>query len=237
MPSYLTRKLRLGSTLSEADTDRLDQLAGHAREFASGQDMVFEGDPPKFVHFVASGTACRYKQLPDGRRAIVALLLPGDFCDLHVTILNHMDHSIAALTDCEVTRVSRAEMEEMLFSHPSINRACLWATLVDEAILREWLVNVGRRTADKQLAHLFCELYVRLDAVGLTTDHSFRVPFTQVTLGDLLGVSPVHVQRAMRALRERELIVLQDKNIRLPDFPAIAALGEFDPAYLHLDAL
>lgn len=203
----------------------------------SGQDMVLEGDAPEYVHFVRSGTAFRYKHLPDGRRAIVALLLPGDFCDLHVTILNHMDHSIAALTDCEVTRVPKAEMEDMLYSHPSINRACLWATLVDEAILREWLVNVGRRTADKQLAHLFCELYVRLDAVGLTTDHSFRMPFTQATLGDLLGISPVHVQRAMSALRAEGLIVLQDRNIRLPDFSTLAKLGDFDPAYLHLDSV
>jgi len=230
----LTRKLRHGAALSPDDATRLAGISRTALPLAAGTDLVIEGNDAEYVHFIASGTACRYKHLPDGRRAIVALLLPGDFCDLHVGVLGHMDHSIGTLTECEATRVPSAQLDQTLAEHPSINRACIWASLVDEAVLREWLVNVGRRSADQQLAHLFCELFTRLEAVGLTHDNSFRMPFTQLTLGDLLGISPVHVQRTMGHLRDAGHIVLQDKNLRIPDFPALAALGEFDPAYLHL---
>ncbi len=232
--SSLTRKLRFGADLQQADVDRLERLAQQARAFSATQDLIVEDDCPDHVHVVFSGTACRYKNLPDGRRAIVALLLPGDFCDLHVYILGRMDHSIGALTDCVVSRVPALEMEEILRSHPEINRACLWASLVEEAVLREWLVNVGRRSSEKQLAHLFCELYVRLDTVGLTYDHQFPMPYTQVVLGDLLGISQVHVQRVLSALRDDGLVSLQDRRIQITDFQALATLGEFEPDYLHL---
>ena len=145
-----------------------------------------------------------------------------------------MDHSIGALTGCEVARVSPNEIDTLLSQSPGIERACRWATLVDEAFLREWLVNIGRRSSEQQLAHLFCELYVRLRAVGLTDDEPFRMPFTQNTLGNLLGISAVHVQRTMRSLREADLITLQDRHIRLVDYRALAELGEIDPCYLQL---
>ncbi|MHA6344237.1 Crp/Fnr family transcriptional regulator [Roseivivax sp. CAU 1761] len=209
-------------------------MTSAARRVRSGDDIVSEGEGTGHVHFVASGTACRYKLVEDGRRAIVALLLPGDFCDLHVAILDEMDHSIGALTDCEVASIPTAELLRMLDQYPSINRACLWATLVDEAVLREWLVNIGRHSSEKNLAHLFCEIYVRLHTVGLTEDHSYWMPFTQQTLGDLLGITPVHVQRTMSRLRGAELISQQGGHIRLLDFDALAELGEFDRTYLNL---
>ena len=230
----LTRKLHFGADLRQADIDRLERISQQSRAFSATQDLIVENDRPDHVHVVFSGTACRYKHLPDGRRAIVALLLPGDFCDLRIYILGRMDHSIGALTDCVVSRVPAQEMEEILRDYPTIERACVWASLVDEAVLREWLVNVGRRSSEKQLAHLFCELYVRLDTVGLTYGHQFPMPYTQVVLGDLLGISQVHVQRVLSNLREDGLVSLQDRRIQITDFEALATLGEFDSNYLHL---
>jgi CRP-like cAMP-binding protein len=230
----LTRKLCHGADLSDEDVSRLAAVTLSAQEVPAGRDIVSEGGGTDHVHFVTSGTACRYKLLRDGRRSIVVLLLPGDFCDLHIDILDRMDHSIGALTTCSVARIPKAELRKMLVSYPSINRACLWATLVDEAVLREWLVGVGRRSSEQQLAHLFCELYVRLDAVGLTAGDGYHMPFTQATLADLLGITPVHVQRIMRRLRRNGLVSQQGDRISIPDFDSLAELGEFDPAYLHL---
>lgn len=232
--SFLTRKLRHGAQLKAADIERLNDVVEPFMSVAAGEDLIQEDDNPKFVHFVKSGIICRYKQLSNGNRAIVALLLPGDFCDLHIHILGHMDHSLGALTESEVSRIAANELHAMLEGHPAINRACLWSTLVDEAILREWLVNVGRRSSEQQLAHLFCELYTRLHAVGLAVGHIFSMPFTQATLADLLGITPVHVQRTMARLRDAGRIVVQNRNIRLLDFDALAELAEFDPVYLHL---
>jgi CRP-like cAMP-binding protein len=232
--SHLARKLGFGAELTQGDVDRLDRIATIGREVPPGGDLISEGDGAGFVHIVHSGIACRYKILPDGNRAIVALLLPGDFCDLHVSILGRMDHSIGALTECVVSRLLPEDLDEMLRLHPNINRACLWASLVDEAVLREWIVNIGHRNSEKALAHLFCELYTRLGAVGLIYDHSFRMPFTHATLGDLLGISQVHIQRTMSGLRNAGLISVQEQIIQMPDFERLSRLGEFDPAYLHL---
>jgi len=232
--SLLARKLRFGARLGRPDVERLERMSLSSRSVRANTDLIREADPPYHVHVVQSGVACRYKLRPDGSRAIVALLLPGDFCDLHVSILGRMDHSIAALLDSEVTYVPEGEMLEMLETHPAIARACWWSTLVDEAILREWLVNVGRRPSEKQLGHLFCELYTRLHAVGLATDARFRMPFTHVVLGDLLGLSSVHIQRVLRSLRQNGLITLQDHWVGFPDFAAMAGFSEFDPGYLHM---
>lgn len=235
--SHLTRKLRFGAALGKEEACRLDRLVREAVPVPARTDLVVQYQATEHVHVVKSGVACRYKMMPDGRRAILALLLPGDFCDLHVAILDYMDHSIGTLVDCEISRVSRNEIECMLTHYPLINRACWWATLVDEAVLREWLVNIGRRRTDQQLAHLFCEIYVRLKAVGLAGDHSFRMPFTQETLGDLIGATQVHVQRTMAQLRGAGLITLQDRVIAFPDFDALAGFAEFEPGYLHLGGM
>lgn len=231
--SYLTRKLRYGAELGAEDVEYLDRMVRGPRNVAANTSLIEEGEDTEYVHVIMSGVACRYKMMPDGGRAILALLLPGDFCDLHVAILDYMDHSIGTLVECEVAVLPRQTVNEML-DRPAINRACWWATLADEAVLREWLVNVGKRSADKQLAHLFCELYVRMNAVGLTTDHTFRMPFTQATLGDLIGATQVHVQRMMTRLRDDGLITLQDRMISFPDYSRLAEFAEFDPAYLHL---
>ncbi|PYE80846.1 Crp/Fnr family transcriptional regulator [Pseudoroseicyclus aestuarii] len=232
--NYLIRKLRHGANLEAEDIGRLERIFDRFKSVGAGCDLIAEGQPPSHVHVIMSGTACRYKVLPDGRRAIVSLLLPGDFCDLHVAILGHMDHSIGTLTDCEIALIERDVLADMLIHYPLINRACWWATLVDEAVLREWLVNIGRRSSEQQLAHLFCELHARLETVGLTEGQSFFMPFTQTTLADLLGISAVHVQRVMSSLRDKGLLSLQDRRINLIDFRGLAELSDFDPVYLHL---
>lgn len=233
---YLVRKLEQGALLDAADFERIRQLVSDPVTVESGSDLVREGNTPRDIHFITGGAACRYKILPDGRRAIVALLMPGDFCDLHVDLLGHMDHSIGALTDCTFSRVAAVEVDAVLLAHPAIGRACRRAELVEAAILREWVVNVGRRSSEQQLAHLFCEFYLRMNSVGLTHDHHFRMPFTQVALGDMLGITSVHVQRTMSRLREDGLITLQRREIHIINFEKLAERGDFDPGYLHLHA-
>lgn len=232
--SFLARKLQHGANLVDSDVDRIDQIVGEPRDVLAGQDLFLHGDHSAFVHVMNSGTACRYKMLPDGSRAIVALMLPGDFCDLHISILAEMDHSMGAVSDCTISRISSDELDRLLDAHPRIKRACIWSNLVDEAILREWLVNIGRRSSDRRLAHLFCELYLRLNAVGLTEDHTFHVPLTQPILADLLGITPVHVQRTLASLRRSGLVSVQGGYVRIPDFAVLEELAGFDRTYLHL---
>ncbi len=169
------------------------------------------------------GFAYRYKLLPDGKRSIFAYLVPGDFCDLNIFILKAMDHSIATLSACTMVDIPRPRILELL-ERPAIARALWWATLVDEATLREWLVNMGRRDAETSIAHLFCEMHLRLKSIGLADGGEFRLPITQNELADTVGLSAVHVNRSLQkpAGQEPDRVgSWQDQNHRHRPFVSI----------------
>lgn len=234
MSNPLVLKLRHGAHLTDEDCAKLQQASARTRQVGKRQDLIQEGDRPEFVQLVLDGFACRYKLLRDGSRQIMALLVPGDFCDLHVAILGEMDHGIATLSPCTIAEISRDTVRDLTLNHPRLAHAFLWATLVDEAVLREWLVNMNQRDADHRMAHLFCELLVRLQMVGLADETSFGLPMTQNELGDLLGLSNVHVNRTLQTLREAGLIEWKSQRLTIPDVARLNAYAEFKPNYLHL---
>ena len=235
MRNPLTRKLETFTPLDEDDRHLLDDIVRASRIVAAGDLIIDEGEEPTDVHLVLEGIACRYKQLPDGGRQIVAYMVPGDLCDMHVFLLDRMDHSIAAMSRCRIADIPRRRIFE-LCDRPSIQRALWWATLVDEAVLREWIVNMGGRSTEKRLAHFFCEMIVRLRIVGGASADACPFPLTQEVLGETLGLSTVHINRTMQALRGRGLIRKKAKSLSFPDFAALADFADFSPDYLHLHA-
>lgn len=230
----LIRKLEAFGPLPDDDKRFLASLVRSPRTVGAHVDLIREGDTPTDVRLFVEGFACRYKLIENGRRHIVAYLIPGDFCDLHNFILKQMDHSIATLSPCKVVDLSRQTVLE-LTERPAIARALLWATLVDEATLREWLVNIGARSAEERVAHLLCELLLRLRVVGLVSDGAFELPITQAELADTMGLSHVHMNRVLQRLRAEELITLKGGLLVVLDAERLKAFGGFDPNYLHLD--
>ena len=233
MKNVLARKLWNAGRLASEDLKKLDDVIADPFQLDAREDLIQHGEDPQNVHLVLSGMVCRYKVLQNGKRAIVALMLPGDICDLHVAILGRMDHSIGTLTECSLVKISRGVIEDLLDNYPRIRRALFWSTLVDEAILREWLVNMGRRRADKQMAHLFCEVHARLTAVNRM--HDALMPLTQEELADILGVSTVHAQRVLSELRNQGLVTVQDSRVAVPDIVRLRQFAEFEGDYLHLE--
>lgn len=233
--SPLVLKLMRGAQLTPEDCEILETMGQTAQWIGPRLDLICEGQQPEYVHIVLEGFACRYKVLPDGGRQVIALLLPGDFCDLHVAILGEMDHNIATITACKIARLPYTAVMDITTSHTRITRAMWWATLVDEGILREWLVGMGRRAADKRLAHFLCELMVRLQTVNLANDSGFGLPLTQSDLADVLGLTLVHVNRVLQQLRAVGLLGLKEKQLIVPDLPRLKAFADFDPNYLHLE--
>lgn len=234
MSNPLIRKLEHGARLTDDDRNVLEEICRKKRQISANQDIITEGARPENVHLVMNGFACRYKLLPDGRRQIIAFLVPGDFCDLHVAILGEMDHSIGTPWGCSIVEIPKETIDELGRNHPRIMRALWWATLVDEGVLRSWLVSMGQRTADKQMAHLICELLVRLQTVGYADADTFEFPLSQVDIGDTLGLSVVHVNRTLQVLRGNRLIVWKYKRIHIPDVKRLEAFADFNPRYLHL---
>jgi CRP-like cAMP-binding protein len=231
----LARKLSSFVDLSPDDCRHLDDLCTDTRTWGAGGTLIREGERPEVVFLLLDGWACRYKLLPDGSRQIMAYLIPGDLCDIHIFILKAMDHSIGLLSEANVAAISKAAMQRTLEERPAIARALFWSTLVDEATLREWLVNMGQRDAYARLAHLFCEMWLRMKQIGLTHGNSFTLPLTQEELGDTMGLTSVHVNRVLQRLRAEGLLSLARGQMTLHDIDRLREIAGFDPNYLHLD--
>lgn len=229
------RKLEGFASLSDTDRATLERISAHPRTVVPGTILVEEGDEPRGVYLVMSGIACRYKQRANGTRQITAFLLPGDSCDLDVARLDQMDHAITTLSTCTVVRIPFDAVRDLVSQHPTIAGALRMSTLADEATLREWLVNVGCRSSIERIAHLFCELFIRLQTVGLATEDTCELPLTQAQIADTTGVSTVHVNRSLQELRRRRLIELRGKTLKILDARHLKALAEFKPNYLHLN--
>jgi CRP-like cAMP-binding protein len=235
MQSPLTRKLSSFADLSAEDQQALEALGSNARSYPAGHILIREGDRPEEVFLLMSGWAYRYKLLRDGSRQIMAYLIPGDLCDIHIFILKEMDHGIGLLSNAKVAAISRQEMASLLDKRPMIARSLFWATLVDEAVLREWLVNMGQRDAYERIAHLFCEMWTRMHKVGLVLRQEFSLPLTQEELGDTLGLTSVHINRMLQRMRAEGLISLSKGQLTIHNIDRMREVAGFNPNYLHLD--
>ena len=162
----MASKLEAFARLSNEDRDALARASTNVRVIEARRDLIREGDRPRHFHLILDGWACRYKTLPDGKRQIVSLFIPGDFCDLNIYILKHMDHSIGAITRLKVSVITPEEMNRLTADRPRITQALWWSELVAMAVQREWTLSIGQRTAYERLAHLFVEVYLRLSAVN-----------------------------------------------------------------------
>jgi CRP-like cAMP-binding protein len=225
--------LELFAELSEVDRAAVAALPITVRRFEAEEDIVSEGDALSQCRLLISGLAFRHKTLPDGRRQIISFHVPGEICDVEGLLLA-MDHSVAALSRVEVGFIAHAAMEALLDRHPAITRALWRNELVNSAVAREWMVGMGRRSAYARIAHLFCEVFARLGSVGLVDRNRCRFPLTQTHLSDALGLSLVHTNRVLQALRADGLISFRGGELTVHDWPGLQAAGEFDPSYLHL---
>src|SRR3954469_23288621 len=196
--------LKLGKFvhLSADDKLTLDELVHQKLHRVSGRtDIVREGDRPETLKVVTSGWACRYKMLEDGRRQILSFFLPGDLCDLNVYILREMDHTLSALTPVSYAEITRDMMDDITSRYPRITQAFWWDTLVATAVQRERTLNIGQRTALERMAHLLCEIFIKMEVVGQTHGNHCEFPLLQSDLAEATGLSTVHVNRTLQELR------------------------------------
>jgi CRP-like cAMP-binding protein len=231
----LIRKLSNYIDLPQADRTVLEALSRKPEHIVAHTDLIREGAAPDRVYLILTGWACRYKVLPDGQRQIMAYFIPGDLSDQRIFVLTRMDHSIATMTAASVVVIPAQTMIDLTDGHPRIAQALWWNTLVDEAVTREWVVNVGQRKALERVAHLICEMFVRIRAVGLSDGLSFDFPITQTDLADTVGLTLVHTNRILQNLRAERLIAWTRHRLTILDFDRLATLSMFNPQYLHLE--
>jgi len=230
----LVQKLSRRDDLSEDARQALGALLGPQRRVPAGSLVVEPGDRPGHSTFLAAGFCARYSLTLDGNRQLTEINVPGDFVDLHSLLMKQMDHGVVALSDCVIAPAPHRDLRRLTETHPHLTRLLWLETVIDGAIHRRWLVAMGRQSAASRLAHLICELYLRLEAAGQARDRRFNVPLTQVDLGDILGLTPVHVNRVMMDLRHQGLIEWKAAQVTILDWNQLAHFADFDPTYLRL---
>ena len=231
----LVCKLESITDLTEAEQKALLSLPMQVQDIPADQNILREGDRPTQCCLMLEGFAARFKFTEKGKRQIFAFHTPGDMPDALSLQLKTMDHSLGTLTPCKVGFIPHEHMRELLRQHPRLMEVFWRDTLIDAAIFREWMIGIGRRSAKTRIAHLFCEMVMRLRAVGLEKDSSIPMPITQAELGDALGLSTVHVNRTLQELRGESLVSLEGRVLTVLDWEGLKLAGEFDATYLHQD--
>jgi CRP-like cAMP-binding protein len=226
------QRLARFAPLTPVERTALEDSVSATRHFATHDDLAKAGEVADRLFVILEGYACQYRLLADGRRQVVSYLFAGDMTDPRQLQLPDVDFSLCVLWPSVVATLS-VESLENLESHHNVRAAFARYAHTQQGITREWLINVGQRTALERVSHLLCEAYTRLDAVGATREHTFELPLTQLEIGDTLALSAVHVNRTLMELRRLGLVTFQNRQVRIHDFVRLSLVAGFDPAYLR----
>jgi CRP-like cAMP-binding protein len=232
--TLLLEQLQLHASLPDEDRQLVLDLPYRLRRLDPGGYLVREGDVPTHCAVLVTGYVYRQKVTGNGSRQILALCIPGDAVDLQNMFLKVSDHNVQLLTQCTVADIPREAIQHLVQTRPAIATAIIELTLVEASILREWVVNVGRRDARARIAHILCEFAVRLEARGLAANHGFELPMTQEQLADATGLTSVHVNRVLKSLEAEGLITRKRRQVHFDDWRALQDVGEFSRRYLHI---
>jgi CRP-like cAMP-binding protein len=230
----LIRQLETIIPISVSDRTAIAVLPFKTKDFRENRDLIREGSQPTDCCLILSGLVARYKIVASGRRQILSFHFPGDLPDLQSLTLERMDHGLTALTPTRAAFIPHEAVRSLIAEHASMREALVRHAMVDGSIFREWIANVGQRTALERVAHLICECFVRMQALGIVSRKTFELPLTQGELGDATGLSNVHVNRTMKELRRLGAIKTAGIVHSITDWDLLQETGDFDPNYLHL---
>jgi CRP-like cAMP-binding protein len=230
----LIRALERRDMLSDREREALTRGIAEVRIYPPGDTLIRAGVSAEYSTLLVDGLLGRVFYMSEGKRQIVALHVPGDFVDLHSLLLKRLDHDVVALSEVRVALVPHAVLRKLTETEPHLARMLWLLTVIDAAIHREWIGRLGHSAAVR-IAHLLCELQVRFAVVGLATREGFPIDLTQADFGDMTGLTPVHVNRTIRKLREANLAIVRDGLAVIPDLRKLQEFAGFDPTYLYLE--
>ena len=234
MIDKLLLKLRARDQLSQAEEMALRNVISDIVEVPAKQTIARRGEPVDRSALLIEGMMCRFKDLRNGQRQITALHVPGDFLDLHALTLKRLDHDIMSLSPSVIAYAPHDKLSAIVAEFPSLTWLLWLTTNLDAAMHREWALSLGQRTGAARAAHLFCELYARLETVGLVNGFEFDLPINQTELGECLGLTVVHTTRVLRELRQQGLARFSRGRVSIDDMDGLRTTAEFDQLYLYL---
>jgi len=229
----MLRRLNTVTGLDEADIAAIRALPIIVRQWEAGRPIVSDGDRPMECCLVIEGFCVRAKTTVSGKRQILSIHIPGDIPDLQTLHLYRMDHDLIPVVPSTLGMISHASLRDLTRARPNVAEKFWRDTLIDAAIFRQWIVNVGQRPADSRLAHTVLELRHRLAVVGRTAGDTFELPLTQEQIAETLGITPVHANRIIRQLREAKIVDISRGRVVVLSEAKLAQLAQFDDRYLH----
>lgn len=235
MISVHLKQLRKRTEISAEEERAIRNSVAETRRLPADEVVVHSGVELNSSLMLLEGWMARSKDLESGERQVTELHVAGDFADLHGFTLKKLEHDLLTLTECTVAVVPHERLKDITERYPHLARVYWFSTNIDAAIHREWALSLGQRSAMSRMAHLFCELHLRLEIVGRTQGNSYELPLTQRELAECLGLTVVHANRTIQELRRRGLVEFENRRLTLLDRRGIEGVAEFDPSYLYLD--
>jgi CRP-like cAMP-binding protein len=230
----LLHKLNEHSRIVPADEAALRDISLRMRDLVPDEDLIAEGSESDALALVVGGLLARYRTRSDGKRQYLSFHMSGDLPDAQALFLLRRDFALCSIGRSRVGLVARDELFELIKARPAIGHSIWQGTLVDAAIVRVTIANLGTRPGRTRMAHFFCELYYRARSAGIARPGSCQLPFNQGQLGDALAMSLVTVNRTLQALRRTGAIQFRNGEMTVHDWPRLAEIGNFDPSYLHI---
>lgn len=229
------KKLRARDDINAEEEQAIRALISQVIEIPADRTFVRHGEALHQSTLLLDGWLARAKDLQSGQRQIAELHVAGDFADLHGFTLKHLDHDLISVSPCRLALVPHDRLVDLTERFPHLTRVYWFSTNLDASIHREWTLSLGRRSALSRMAHLFCELNIRLAIADRAENDSYDFPLTQVELGECLGLTAVHVNRTLQELRRMGLVEMQNRRVTILDLKSLKGIAEFDPAYLYLE--
>jgi CRP-like cAMP-binding protein len=230
----LIRKLTEHSRIDPEDEAALRALAARTRDLQPDEDLLAEDSKSDGLALVIDGLVVRYQMRSNGKRQYLSFHMSGDLPDAQTLFLERRDYALCSIGKARVGLIGREDLLELIKARPQVAFALWRGTLIDGAIVRATIANLGARPGRTRMAHLFCELYYRAQSTGIAKQGSCYLPFNQTQLGDALAMSLVTVNRTLQALRRTGAIQFRNGHVTVHDWPRLADIGHFDPGYLHI---
>ena len=229
----LVKRLRTYDAISDEDVEIVRALPIVLRDYPAGRAVVRDGERATECCLIVDGFCIRSKTIADGKRQILSMHIPGEIPDLMSLFLHVMDHDLSTLTPSRLGFINHETLRQLHRRRPNVAEMFWRDTLIDSAMFREWIVNVGQRPAPARLAHVMMELRERLRVIGRVNGNDFEMPLTQEEMGEALGITAVHVNRVVRQLREEGIVELHRGRATVLDENKFLVLADFDGRYLH----
>ncbi len=233
--NLFVKRLSLRSNMTDEEAGAILGLKGELREVPAHKDFVRAGEPVDHSCLVVDGLVGRFGQNGEGLRQITCFHIQGDMADLPSVVTPKSGWGLSAMTKSVLLRLPHKELRRIAAAHPGVAEAFWRDCVVDGSIFSEWVVNMGRRDSITRLAHMFCEMAIRSELAGLGDKKSYPLPATQADLGDATGMTPVHVNRTLKELRERSVLTAQMGTVTIEDWDQLVSIGDFDDGFLLLD--